>query len=79
MIISEGTRVRNKLGISNGEVPGITLIVAERSKLGGGEGSGIVLSSGSCEGARNGNLEDVSEELRNQQFDIHCYQRVDRR
>ena len=43
---SEGTKVGNKLGISNGEVMGITLVVVERSKLGGDESSGQVLSGG---------------------------------
>ena len=31
----EGTRVGNKLGIFDGEVPGIKLVVADRRKLGG--------------------------------------------
>ena len=35
LINSEGTRAGNKLGISDGEVLGITLKVADRSKLGG--------------------------------------------
>ena len=60
---SEGTRVGNKLGISDGEVLGIKLGVADRRKLGGEKGSGKVLPGGSCEGERDGNLEDGSEYL----------------
>ena len=37
LVNSEGTRVGNKLGIYYGEVLGITLRGAERSKLGGDE------------------------------------------
>ena len=58
LVDSEGTRVENKLGISDGEVPGITLVVADRIKLGCDEGSWWVLSGGSFEGARDGNHED---------------------
>ena len=43
---------------------GVTIGDADRSKLGGDEGSGIVLSGGSFEGDRDGNLEDGSEELK---------------
>ena len=60
---SEGTRVGNKLDIYDGEVPGITLGFLYRKKLGGDEGSGQVLSGGSFEGARYGNLECGSEDL----------------
>ena len=63
MVNLVGTRVGYKLGISDGEVPGITLGVVDRSKLGGDEVSGKVLSGGSCEGARDGKLEDGIEEL----------------
>ena len=35
---SEGTRIGNKLGISDGEVPGITLRFSERSKVWGDKG-----------------------------------------
>ena len=37
MIISEGTRVSNKLGISDGEMLVITLGVSDRSNIGGDE------------------------------------------
>ena len=47
---SEGTRVVNKLGISDGEVLGITLRGADRKKLGVKEKSGLVLSVGKVEG-----------------------------
>ena len=46
----EGTRVGNKLGISDGEVLGIILGVASRSKLGGDKLSGQILSGGKVEG-----------------------------
>ena len=44
-------------------MPGITLVYADRIKLGGDEGSGPVLSGGSCECATDGNLEGGIEEL----------------
>ena len=44
-----GTRVGDKLGIYGGEVPGITLVVADRRKLGGDEVSGQLSTGGSCE------------------------------
>ena len=44
-------------------MPGITLVYADRIKLGGDEGSMTVLSGGSFEGARDVNLEYGSEEL----------------
>ena len=59
----QGTRVDNKIGISNGEVPGITLGVAGRRKLWDDRVSGSVLSGGSCEGTRYGKLEHGSKEL----------------
>ena len=57
---SEGTRVGNKLGIYDGEVPGITLGVVYRSKLGVDERSDQVLSYGSFGGERYGNPQDGS-------------------
>ena len=48
--------VGNKLGISYGEFPETTLVVIDRRKIGGDEGSGPVLSGGYCEGARGRNL-----------------------
>ena len=42
---------------------GITLRYADRSKLGGDEGSGTDLSGGSFEDARDINLEDRSEDI----------------
>ena len=60
---SEVTRVGIILGISGGEVRGITLGVSDRSKLGDDEGSRNVLSGGSCEGARYVKLGNSSEEL----------------
>ena len=53
----------NKLGISDGEVLGITLGVIYRSELGGDEVSGQFLSDISCEGAKYGNSEDVGKDL----------------
>ena len=44
-------------------MPGITLRVAERSNHGGDKGLGKFLSGGSCEGVKDGNIEDESEEL----------------
>ena len=44
MVNLEGTGVDKKLGIYEGEVPGITLEVADRTKLGGDKGLGTVLS-----------------------------------
>ena len=44
-------------------MPGITIGVADRSKLGGDEGSGKILSGGYCEYAIDGNLEDGCEDL----------------
>ena len=41
----------------------ITLGVLDRDKVGGDEGSGPVLSGGSCECATDGNLEGGIEEL----------------
>ena len=60
---SEVTLVCNKIGISYGEVLGITLGVAEKIKLGGDEGSGQVLLYVFCEGAIYGILEDGIKEL----------------
>ena len=51
------------MGTSVGELTGITLRFADRIKLGGDEGSGPVLSGGSCECATDGNLEGGIEEL----------------
>ena len=65
---SEGTRVRNKLIISNDEVLGTTLGVADRSKLGDYEVSGKLLSGGSCEVVIYYNLEDRSEYLKDSAF-----------
>ena len=50
------TGVVKKLGISGGEVIGITLVPAYRSKLVGDEVLGPVLSVGYFEGARDVNL-----------------------
>ena len=55
--------VRNKPGIYDGGVPGITLGIVDISKIGGDEGSRKVLLGGSCEGERYGNLEDGREDL----------------
>ena len=49
--------------MSDGEVLCTTLGVSDRIRLGGDEVSGKVLSGGSCEGARDGKLEDGIEEL----------------
>ena len=49
-------------------MPGITLVVSDRNKLWGDEGSGQVLSGGSCDGVRDGNFEVVSEELEESEF-----------
>ena len=53
---SEGTRSGHQIGISYGEVPGITLRVAYRRKLVGDKGSRKVLSGGSSECTRDGNI-----------------------
>ena len=60
---SEGNRISNKLGISDGEVPVIKLRVVEKIKLGGDEVARKFLSGGSCEGERYGYLEYGSEDL----------------
>ena len=52
-----------KLGIPDGEVPGITLRAADMRKLWDYELSGPVSSGGSFKGVGYGNIEDGSEEL----------------
>ena len=49
-------------------MPGITLIVAERSNHGGDKGLGKLLSGGSCEVVIYYNLEDRSEYLKDSAF-----------
>ena len=60
---SEETRVGYKLGITDGEVTGIKLKFADIIKIGGDEGSGLVLPGVYCEGERDINFEDRSEEI----------------
>ena len=55
---SEGTRVENKRGISDGEVMSITLRVVDRRKLGGDKELGPLLSDSTVEGAGIGYIED---------------------
>ena len=55
--------VENKLCIYDGEVLGITLLVADRRTLGSDEGSVQLLAGGYCEGVIDGNLEYGSEDL----------------
>ena len=51
-----------------GEVPSITLTVADRRKLGVNEWPGQVLLGDSCEGAIDGNLEYGSEDSENSEI-----------
>ena len=64
LYISEVIRVVNIPGLSDGEVPGITVVVVERSKIERYEVSGTVLSGGSFECARYIKLDYRSEELK---------------
>ena len=68
---SERTRVGNNLGISNGEVPGITLGAARKIKFGADERSGPCLSVDLLMVQGMATLRVGVKILMNQHFDVH--------